>query len=359
MAKINLNAMIEPKAKDTKSDDICLRSKIDTGLRCNLDCSFCYTKKHIHDAPKSFIDICKTMDKVKAAGIKEAEFSGGESTVHPNWFDMLEYASNLFENVSLVINGVKLSNEEFLIQSKEKGLKEVLFSLHGWDNESHKEKTGRDVFDRIIEAIKLSKKHGLIVRINCVVDNQFMPSRYAALINSLKPKQVNFLPLNYWDDAKTLGEIDYTRVSEYLKQCIDLLKQRDEKLQINVRYIPFCFMEGYEQYCVGTYQHIFDKTDWNIMTFNGGLKQTESFLKKELVINKENMFKQAKINRFNTYIKPPSCTDCSYMYICDGIEKELSSQSTKLVPRFGKKVLDVNFLRNKNEKFEFTFDNKL
>lgn len=350
--KINLNSIISPKIEDTLSNDICLRSKIDTGLNCNLKCDFCYTLKHVHDAPKSFIDICKVMDKVKAAGIKEAEFSGGEPTIHPNWFDLLEYASNIFDHVSVVTNGTKLCNEEFLLKSKEKGLKEVLFSLHGWDEESHAEKTGRDVFGRIMEAIELSKKHKLIVRINCVVDNKFIPARYASIINKIDPKQVNFLPLNYWDNAKTLAKLDYTRVSENLKVCIDLINQRSKKININVRYIPLCFMEGYERYCVGTYQHIFDKTDWNIMTFNGGLKQTDSFMRKDLVITKENMFKQAKINRFNSYIKPPSCTDCSMMYVCDGIEKELSEQVYKLVPKFGKKILDINFLRNTNVKFE-------
>ena len=27
--------------------------------------------------------------------------------------------------------------------------------------------------------------------------------------------------------------------------------------------MPFCDMEGYEQYIVGTMQHIYDKHDWN------------------------------------------------------------------------------------------------
>ena len=56
--------MISPKPDDTLSNDICLRSKVDTGYRCNLKCNFCYTLKNVNDAPKSFIDICKTLDKL-------------------------------------------------------------------------------------------------------------------------------------------------------------------------------------------------------------------------------------------------------------------------------------------------------
>ena len=341
---MNLNAMISPNPNDTKSDDICLRSKVDTGYKCNLKCNFCYTLKNIHDDPKPFLDICKILDKLKASGIKEVEFSGGEPTIHPNWFELLEYANNIFKHVSVVTNGTKLYKEDFLLTSKELGLKEILFSLHGWDDTSHDHKVGRKSFYKIINAIDLAKKHGLIVRINCVLDNTFNPTQYARLINQIKPKQVNFLPLNYWSDAKNISKLDYTRASEHIKICIDAIKLRNDYTDINVRYIPFCFMEGYEKYCVGTYQHIFDKTDWNIITYNGR-ENSETFLTDELIITKEEMFKKAKINRFNTYIKPPSCTDCSMMYVCDGIEKELVEQTNKLVPKFGAKIKDINFFK--------------
>ena len=344
MPKINLNSMISPKPDDTLSNDICLRSKVDTGYRCNLKCHFCYTLKNVNDAPKSFIDICKTLDKLKSIGINEVEFSGGEPTVHPNWFDFVEYADNIFDNVSVVSNGTKLCNEDFLIKSIAYGLKEILFSLHGWDEESHNNKVGRKSFAKIMNAIDLAKKYKLIVRINCVLDNTFNPLQYAKLINQIKPKQINFLPLNYWSDAKHLAKLDYTRASEHIKLCIDSIKLRSPGIDINVRYIPLCFMEGYEKYCVGTYQHIFDKTDWNILSYNGR-ENSKTFVKKEIVINKENMFKQAKINRFHSYIKPPACTDCSMMYICDGIEKELSEQVNKLTPKFGKKITNINFFK--------------
>lgn len=346
MTKINLNSMITPKPEDTLSDDICLRSKVDTGYRCNLKCNFCYTLKNVQDAPKSFLDICDILNKLKQSGIKEVEFSGGEPTIHPNWFDLVEYANNIFEHVSVVTNGTKLCNEEFLQKSIQVGLKEILFSLHGWDDNSHNAKVGNKSFDKIIQAIELAKKYKRIVRINCVLDNTFNPLQYAKLINKLKPSQINFLPLNYWSDAKKLAKLDYTRASEHLKLCIDSISLRHPNIDINVRYIPLCFMTGYEKYCVGTYQHIFDKTDWNIVTYNGR-ENASTFVKKDLVLTKENMFKQAKINRYNSYLKPPSCTDCSLMYICDGIEKELYEQVNKLVPQFGNKVTDINFF-NKN-----------
>lgn len=344
MTKINLNSMINPKVEDTLSNDICLRSKVDTGYRCNLKCNFCYTLKNVHDTPKSFIDICKTLNKLKEIGIKEVEFSGGEPTIHPNWFDLVEYANNIFDHVSVVTNGTKLSDDDFMVYSIEKGLKEILFSLHGWDEESHNEKVGNKSFSKIMKAIELAKRYKLIVRINCVLDNTFNPSQYSRIINQIKPSQINFLPLNYWSDAKHLAKLDYTRASEHIKICIDGIKLRNPNIDINVRYIPLCFMEGYERYCVGTYQHIFDKTDWNILSYNGR-ENASTFVKKDIVINKENMFKQAKINRYHSYLKPPSCTDCSMMYVCDGIEKELYEQVNKLVPKFGKKITDINFFK--------------
>ena len=58
----------------------------------------------------------------------------------------------------MVTNGTKLCNEEFLQKSIQVGLKEILFSLHGWDANSHNAKVGNKSFDKIIQAIEISTK---------------------------------------------------------------------------------------------------------------------------------------------------------------------------------------------------------
>jgi hypothetical protein len=117
--------------------------------------------------------------------------------------------------------------------------------------------------------------------------------------------QLNYLPLNYWDNAENLNTENYKKLSDAIKKSIDNL---DRDIQVNVRYIPFCFMKGYENYVKDIPQHIYDLKDWNIAAY-----------KYEPL---ENIFKIAYENRLNTYYKPRKCFGCKYFNECDGIEKQ-------------------------------------
>ncbi|OFZ38622.1 MAG: hypothetical protein A2504_07015 [Bdellovibrionales bacterium RIFOXYD12_FULL_39_22] len=153
---------------------------------------------------------------------------------------------------------------------------------------------------------------------------------YAALINNLSPQQINFLPLNFWGDAEKMPPVKYEQLGINIRKAIDLI---DKKIEINVRYIPFCFMTGYEKYVVGTYQHIYDERDWNIIAYN-----VDRLPSGPLSI--EDYFKRAHEKRITSYHKYKKCFDCKYFFICDGIEKQLKGiQET--YPILGEKIIDV------------------
>jgi hypothetical protein len=45
--------------------------------------------------------------------------------------------------------------------------------------------------------------------------------------------------------------IDYNMLRDTLKHAIDIIKEKLPESIIFIRYIPFCNMNGYEQYIVG------------------------------------------------------------------------------------------------------------
>jgi len=71
------------------STGVCTRAKLDTGTFCNMDCSFCYYKEHL-DVKTSKDIIFKRVDYLRAMGVVEVDLSGGESSVHEDWFEILE-----------------------------------------------------------------------------------------------------------------------------------------------------------------------------------------------------------------------------------------------------------------------------
>jgi len=309
-----------------------LRAKLDTGLKCNYNCFFCYYKNNLKDPELPLEEIKKRVQILKESGMKEVDLSGGESTIHSKWFEILEYCNENFERVSCLSNGSKLKSKNFTKKSLEKGLKEVLFSLHGYDEKSHDEIVGhKGAFKDIISAIRACQEIGIDVRINCTVTSKNMKNlkTYSNLIKDLNPSQLNYLPLNYWDDAKNSKPEKYGELSTYIKQSIDILE--NSNIEINVRYIPYCFMEGYERYVCNTYQHIFDLKDWNILIYD--LKEPKKF-------TLEKAFNEAFNKRNYTYYKPKKCFECKFFKICDGVENDIKDIQD-VYPIKGKKIENV------------------
>jgi MoaA/NifB/PqqE/SkfB family radical SAM enzyme len=323
---MNLNNIIRPKIPATY-DPVCPRAKLDTGTHCNYKCYFCYYLDKLH-IKTSFDIIKQRIDKLYDLGFRQLDLSGGESTIHQDWFKILEYCQKLGIYVSCLSNGSMLCYPPFIEKSKLFGLREILFSLHGGTHISHDKNVGHaGAFKKIMYAINLAINNDLYCRINTTIDEDFDTENFIITINNLNIKQLNLLPLNNWEQAKNLKGIDYHKISGHIKKIINNINDKD--LEINVRYIPFCYMKGYEKYVCGIYQHVFDQRDWNISAY-GDLENVPTI---------ESMFNQAYINRKMSYTKPIECLNCSLKYICDGLE--YNNQHNKVFPYSGKPVENI------------------
>jgi MoaA/NifB/PqqE/SkfB family radical SAM enzyme len=324
------------------------RARLDTGPLCNYDCEFCYYRHRLSE--KTPWEVVKNrIDRIHKYGMKQIDLSGGESSVSPDWFKILDYCRERFENISCLSHGGKFSNLKFLKKSYDHGLREILFSLHGSNPEIHDSITNRKKsFEKIVQAIKNAKELGMVVRVNCTVyekNYKSLPTEYVKLINELEPLQVNFISLNYWEDVQLkydkeyISRVNYSDITDHIKRCIDGIQKIKYS---NVRYVPYCLMEGYEKYICGQYTHIYDIFDWDKGLYSDD--GTEEFL---TVTNDEKLLqahKTAEDHRLNFYSKSKECINCKYFYICDGIENEIF-KTTKVNPVEGDKIVQVNYFR--------------
>lgn len=331
----------------------CNRGKLDTGTFCNYDCEFCYYQGELHK--KTNIDVIKKRaDTLAAYGIDQVDLSGGESSVHKDWFEILDYCNERFDHISTLSNGWAFSNESFLVKSKEKGLKEVLFSVHGYDEENHDEIVRRKgAWKRIISAIELAHKHEIVVRINCTVYQKNIDklhAYYPVVIKNLNPIEVNFLTLNYWTNNNHAEPLNYAQATTEIKRCIDQIK--DHVKYINVRYTPYCYMKGYEKYVCNQFQHIYDKYDWNVEIYDmvagevtpydfGFDPLQNTYTESEKI---DIAHRMASHSRVSDYKKPGKCIGCKHFYICDGFENQIHDPVA--IPESGKKIQDINHYRN-------------
>lgn len=319
----------------------CDRARLDTGTFCNYDCEFCYYQGLLH-VKTDFNTIKNRIDMIHQYGITEIDLSGGESSVHKDWFTILQYCEPLFDNISTLSNGWAFADEKFLIKSKNAGLKEILFSVHGYNQESHDTIVRRKgAWNRINKAIELAHANDIVVRINCTVYQKNIEGlkSYHHVLKRLKPLEVNFLTLNYWTNNEHAEPIDYKAATDNIKLCIDNIK--NDVKYINVRYTPYCYMLGYEQHVCNQFQHIYDRYDWNKEMYGYDVDVSRKYTNNEKI---DMAFAVAEKQRFETYTKPAECMKCKYFNICDGVEKQVVNFKVNPVP--GEKITNVNHYRH-------------
>jgi len=315
------------------------RAKLDTGTHCNYKCGFCYYKSKL-DVVTPAEEIYKRIDYLDECGITSIDLSGGESSIHSEWFNILDYCKSKSMSISTLTNGYKFAKNEFMKESKEHGLEEILFSLHGSNEDIHDKLVGRKHgFKNILRAIKNAHDNDILVRINCTVtmeNHHLVDNEFVNLIKDVKPSQLNFLTLNYWDDAGENATIDYKKITDSIKSAITKLKNDVD--HINVRYTPYCFMKGFEEYVCNYYQHIYDLRDWNIALYE--MKIDPSEYKQDPL---KAQIDAAKVNRDRSYYKNKECIDCKYYFICDGVENKLTE--VKMSPEVGDRIKEINHFR--------------
>lgn len=348
------------------------RVKIYTGLRCNARCKFCYywDKLDLPNPPTK--EIKAKLRYAKRHGIRDVDFSGGEPTIRVDFPELVSYAKKLrFRYICVITNGIKLANKEYFRESVECGLNDILFSIEGHSSEIHDCLTQiPGSFEKINKAMQYTKEFGIRLRTNTTVTSlnyKYLPE-LAEYLARLQPDAVNFILFNDWCSAyKIIRDMacKYSEVALYLKESIDILNP--SVCKVTVRYVPFCFMVGYEKHVCNLLQKKYDPDEWDDeikMRLLGevNIKKTtirywasilRKFIRYSLAIGKfklkpREFFHDREIERMrNGYSKRHECKDCKYFYICDGLENSYVSTVgvSELKPVMGQKIKDALYYR--------------
>lgn len=321
------------------------RSRLFTGYGCNIKCQFCFyrNEKHIDIKPL----IYQQLEQGRRYGILDWDISGGEPSILPYWFDLLKDMKKMgFRNIACITNGYKFANPEFIEKSRIYGLNELLFSLHGSNEDIHDKMTGIiGSFDRIDRAIDNAMRLDFKIRINVVVtkDNYKDLPEIADMMQTIHPIAFNFLPFRIENSADKKNAVKYSKVASYITQAINLL---ENDIKTAIRYVPFCLFQGYEKYVSGYLQRVFDEYEWDEYTIRRfeEVRFNRDIHELDITTDKWKLQIDALHRSIEEFAGHASqCFKCKYLKVCDGIWKTYADiwGTSEFIPVEGEKIHNI------------------
>ena len=138
---------------------------------CNLRCKWCYARntgyKVADDIDYSLA--CQIIDLCSDLKIKHITLIGGEPTIYPNLFDVIDYCHNKKIHCGIVTNGLIFKNNSFVEKLLNHDVKDVSISLKGENREAFLNTAKMDKFDDVVQGIKNCINAGIKVTVSMVI----------------------------------------------------------------------------------------------------------------------------------------------------------------------------------------------
>jgi len=206
--------------------------------RCNLRCKFCFNNSG-NSLPNemNLNDIKSTLRELRKDNVFDIRFSGGEPTLHPNWYEIMNYAKELGFTVSMNTNG-NFNESDTIEKIASLDLEQVAVSIDG-GKELHDSIRGKGTFEKAVKTLERLYSKGVHLRINTVLTKGTI--NYLEEILGLAEKYTEEINFFY---MRTIG-----RALEMLNQVISIeeLNEFDRKVEsLKPNYPHINIMHGSE-----------------------------------------------------------------------------------------------------------------
>ncbi len=157
--------------------DVMVSAMTKNGLwHCNQKCIHCYAAGQVHaeEEELSTEDWKKILDKIRAAGVPQVTFTGGEPTMREDLFELISHARWFISRLNT--NGVKLT-KEYCQELKNAELDSLQITFYSSDAEVHNKLVGAPQYGNTVNGIKNAIEAGLSLSINtplCTLNRDYV-----------------------------------------------------------------------------------------------------------------------------------------------------------------------------------------
>lgn len=222
--------------------------------RCNNRCTFCATGTRTQ-LDGNFARQKEILAKYRKLGVRMLDIDGGEPTLHPHLFQLIEYARKIgYESLNVTTNGRMASYEAFAEKLARSGATSILFSIHGHTAQIHAQNVGvAEAFDQTLSGARNVVRYappGLELGANVTLTKsnfRYLPEM-TQLVWDLGLRWYNIQFLTPFGRATRSVCPDAQEAANVAMRVIDEWRSR---MKLQVINLPFCFMPGYEEFMVG------------------------------------------------------------------------------------------------------------
>jgi uncharacterized radical SAM superfamily Fe-S cluster-containing enzyme len=144
-------------------------ANIDLTNRCNLNCPICFANAnaagYVYEPDfGQVVAMLQALRDIRPTPATAVQFSGGEPTLHPRFFDIVAKAASMgFSNIQIATNGLKMAEIDFARRAHDAGLHTLYLQFDGVGPEVYLVMRGRDIWQQKLQAIENCRQLGMKV----------------------------------------------------------------------------------------------------------------------------------------------------------------------------------------------------
>jgi uncharacterized radical SAM superfamily Fe-S cluster-containing enzyme len=175
---------------------------VDLTNRCNMMCDPCFMDAnqvgYVHEL--SWEEIQEILDnalKIKPRRQMSVQFSGGEPTMHPRFFDAIRHARKIgYNSVQAATNGIEFAkSKDYCKQAFEAGLRYAYLQFDGIGNDANSHRQVGNLFDVKLRAIENMHAAGIEIILVTTIVNNLNNDQVGTIVKFAmeNPKKISFV----------------------------------------------------------------------------------------------------------------------------------------------------------------------
>lgn len=216
---------------------------------CNLSCKWCYAQETDKNSNMELEIAKKLIDISIYNGVKNFKLIGGEPTIYPFFWDVIEYIIKTKASITIVTNGIKLADDDFCNKLKDYNYSKLHLgiSLKGSTDEEYLKDCGNKGYSKVLTGIKNCDKYNLSYSLSYVLTHENVETLdiFANNIKSsgiTKPILMAYCNSVISEEENTETELQIKMDYEFSKKYEVVNNILDDKLKIHQTF-PLCMCE--------------------------------------------------------------------------------------------------------------------